>query len=169
MELSDTNLYSVTQYQVINGIIIRPLHFWRQILFQNLNRLVVCAAHIAYRTLINNSETAQTKKKPSGFFPIVIMFASICAVSGAQIRFFDGLVGVKYAPVHRVRFCLFWWSGDVCVRTPFALFTASFISSIVSFSMSLPPRRLKILRCHRRKRILDLQGGLLFVFGILYR
>lgn len=63
MELSDTNLYSVTQYQVINGIIIRPLHFWRQILFQNLNRLVVCAAHIAYRTLINNSETAQTKKE----------------------------------------------------------------------------------------------------------
>ena len=37
----------------------------------------------------------------------------------------------------------FEWSGDVCVRTPFALFTASFVSSMVSFSMSLPPRRLK--------------------------
>ena len=46
-------------------------------------------------------------------------------------------------PSYKVRLILIWWSGDVCVCTPFALFTASFVSSIVSFSMSLPPRRLK--------------------------
>ncbi len=63
MELSDTNLYSVTQYQVINGIIIRPLHFWRQILFQNLNRLVVCAAHIAYRRLNHQERSCSDQKR----------------------------------------------------------------------------------------------------------
>ena len=74
-------------------------------------------------------------------------------LNARQLRSYYGVIPVFYAEkvsrkekdelriCFRVRFFHLWWSGDVCVRTPFALFTASFVPSMVSFSMSLPPRR----------------------------
>lgn len=120
MELSDTNLYSVTQYQVINGIIIRPLHFWRQILFQNLNRLVVCAAHIAYRRLNHQERSCsdQKRSRAASFLLCTHCSRQYSPSAGREIAFYGGLVGVKYAPSTECVFACFGGGEGTCTPVP---------------------------------------------------